>query len=216
MPRIITLIIFFFIFQTLLTGQQNAYHCKAALKRNLVLENHPHLKIEQESKKARWLKWINEEYPTVLLQHNTLHTLPVVIHVLWRNNDQNISDEQIQSQIDVLNEDFRKLNDNVSSLPAAFNDFAADVEFEFCLASIDPNGNATSGITRRQVNISEIGETENYYSTANGGQDAWDNNKYINIWVAELSSDLFGFASFPGQAFPPESDGLVIQSSIFW
>ena len=75
-------------------------------------------------------------------------TIPVVVHVVYNNLTNNISDAQIQSQIDILNEDFRRLNADTSSTPLTFQSVAADVEIEFCLASQDPDGITTNGITR--------------------------------------------------------------------
>ena len=84
-------------------------------------------------------------------------TLSVVVHVVWREENENISVEQIRSQIEVLNEDFRKLNANFSLTPAPFKSLAADIEIEFCLATLDPGGFPTNGITRTQTHLDNIG-----------------------------------------------------------
>lgn len=136
-------------------------------------------------------------------------TLPVVVHVLYRNSTENISTAQINSQIAVLNADFRKMNSNFSSTPSAFQGIPADCEIEFCLASVDPLGNTTTGITRTSTTVAGIGNTNNWYSTSNGGKDSWDVTKYINIWVCNTGSGgLLGFATIPGSAFPANSDGI--------
>ncbi|MFN5630119.1 MAG: hypothetical protein ACK48W_12635, partial [Bacteroidota bacterium] len=69
-------------------------------------------------------------------------TIPVVVHVVYNNTTENISDAQINSQITILNQDFRKLNTDISSVPAAFSGLTADCEIQFCLAQRDPQGNA--------------------------------------------------------------------------
>ena len=74
--------------------------------------------------------------------------IPVVFHVVYNNDDQNLSDELLRSQIDVLNEDFRRLNSNASETRDMFLPIAADAEIEFFLAGEDPQGNQSSGITR--------------------------------------------------------------------
>ncbi len=79
-------------------------------------------------------------------------TLPVVVHVVYRTATENISDAQVRSQIDVLNEDFRKAHAQVSSIPAVWQNTAADCELQFCLATTDPSGNPTTGIIRKQTN----------------------------------------------------------------
>ena len=72
--------------------------------------------------------------------------IPVVVHVLYRTTQENISQAQIQSQIDVLNADFRKLNADFSSTVAQFQPIAADMGIEFCLATVDPNSAPTTGV----------------------------------------------------------------------
>lgn len=80
-----------------------------------------------------------------------VYTIPVVVHVLYNNDNQNLSDEIILSQIDVLNEDFRRLNADKDQTREIFEPVAADAEIEFMLADMDPDGNATTGITRTET-----------------------------------------------------------------
>lgn len=87
---------------------------------------------------------------------NVTATIPVVVHIIHNGEaigtGTNLSVAQIQSQIDVLNEDFRRLNADRSQTPSAFAPVAADVNIEFRLACTDPNGNPTNGIIRVQGN----------------------------------------------------------------
>ncbi|KAA9332798.1 M43 family zinc metalloprotease [Adhaeribacter soli] len=141
-------------------------------------------------------------------------TIPVVVHVVYNTTAQNISDAQIQSQINILNQDFRKLNADASKTPAAFAGLAADAQVEFCLAKRDPNGNPTTGITRTQTtktSFSDYGDPIKY--TSQGGKDAWDRNQYLNLWVGNLSGGLLGYAQFPGG--PAATDGVVCTYSGF-
>jgi hypothetical protein len=111
-------------------------------------------------------------------------TIPVVVHVLYNVNIQNISDEQIHSQLDVLNADYGRTNADTALTPAAFSAVAANTGIQFCLATLDPNGNPTTGIERRQntsVNTWQNDDAMKSYAT--GGLDAWDRNRYLNIWV---------------------------------
>ncbi|MEM7040754.1 MAG: M43 family zinc metalloprotease, partial [Bacteroidota bacterium] len=142
-------------------------------------------------------------------------TVPIVFHVVYANAQQNVTDAQIQSQIDVLNKDFRRQNTDAGNTPAAFSSLAVDTEIEFCLATRDPQGNATTGITRTSTSTAQIGNGA-YYSTAQGGKDGWDPNSYLNIWVCEISSfgDILGFAWPPGTTSPQE-DGVVIDYRFF-
>jgi hypothetical protein len=198
----------------IISAQAQTEKCGSALQRNARIQANPAL-MEKVARLDHFTQnWIAQQNGK--LQLRAPITLPVVVHVLWREATENISNEQIQSQIAVLNEDFRQLNADFSNTPAAFRSVAADVEIEFCLATVDPDGNPTSGITRTRTDIDNIGETEDWYSTAWGGKDAWDVDRYINIWVCDIGDDgTLGFATIPGTADPPESDGLVIGHQYF-
>ena len=127
----------------------------------------------------------------------------------------NISGAQIQSQFPILNADFRKTNSNfLTSTPAAFQGIAADVELEFCLASVDPNGVATTGITRTSV-PANFNYAEFYYAPSLGGIAGWNPFKYLNVWIGNLEAidNASGFAWPPGTAPAPEADGAVFDSA---
>ncbi len=134
-------------------------------------------------------------------------TIPVVVNVVWNTASENISDAQIQSQIDVLNQDFRATNADRTNTPAIFSSLIADFEINFCLATQDPSGNATTGIRRQQTSTTAFSSNDAVKFTAQGGLDAWDRNKYLNLWVCDLSGGLLGYAQFPGGA--AATDGVV-------
>lgn len=134
--------------------------------------------------------------------------IPVVVHVVYNTAEQNISDAQIQSQIDILNQDYRKLNPDVGSVPAEFAPVVADVRIQFQLAVRDPNCHATNGITRTSTNTASFTDDDKVKSAATGGADPWPSDKYLNLWVCNLSGGLLGYAQFPGG--PATTDGVVI------
>lgn len=155
--------------------------------------------------------------------------IPVVVHVIYNRDEYNISEEKIRSQIAVLNQDFRKRNVDHTRTPAEFAHLVADAGIEFELATTDPVGNATSGITRTQSdidgwtgnnpeNILPIEELKLFF-TDKGGRDAWPRDRYLNIWVVELSDrhgrlgGYAGYANFPGS--DPRIDGVVIDPRAF-
>jgi hypothetical protein len=140
-------------------------------------------------------------------------TIPVVVHVVYNTVAQNISDAQVQSQIDVLNEDFRKLNADASLTPSIFASLATDCQIQFCLAQRDPNGNATTGIVRKSTTTTSFSTNDNVKKTASGGDDAWNSSQYLNLWSANLSGGVLGYAQFPGGA--AATDGVVILFSAF-
>ncbi len=139
--------------------------------------------------------------------------IPVVVHVVHRTAAENISEQQIESQIDVLNADFRKKNADISKVPAAFSTLADDSRIVFKLASEDPDGNPTSGITRRSTSVSGFSHDDSVKFHSSGGTDAWPRDRYLNIWVCQLSGGLLGYAQFPGG--PADTDGVVILHSAF-
>jgi hypothetical protein len=139
--------------------------------------------------------------------------IPVVVHVLYNTTAQNISDAQIISQIDVLNEDFRKMNADKVNVPSAFAGVAADCNISFCLAKKDPNGNTTTGIVRKFTSSTSFIDDDKVKSSATGGDNAWNSAKYLNLWVCNLGNGLLGYAQFPGG--PASTDGVVILYTAF-
>jgi hypothetical protein len=142
----------------------------------------------------------------------TVIRIPVVVHVLYNNAAQNISDERIKSQIDALNRDFRRRNNDTAATPERFKPFAADMAIEFVLATTDPSGKATNGIVRKQTSASYFTMDDKMKSSKTGGSDAWDTKSYLNIWVGNLRQVL-GYASMPGT--DAALDGVVINLSAF-
>lgn len=154
--------------------------------------------------------------------------IPVVVHVLYSKDEFNISDEKIASQLAVLNQDFRKQNADHRNTPAEFAPLAADAGIEFYLATRDPRGRPTSGITRTFTTVNGWDghdlqrtlpvEALKLYFTDKGGHDAWPTDQYLNIWVAEMT-DRHGKVGLPGHARPPGTnpriDGIVIDPRVF-
>ncbi len=138
----------------------------------------------------------------------TVVTIPVVFHVLYKNATQNISDAQIDSQLAILNNDYRKLNaDFATVVPAAFQSFGADMEIVFCKASLTPSGAATTGVTRKSIPSNFVFD-DNYYTSS--GEPAWDPTRYLNVWIGKFSDNtLLGFAYLPDNAGAAD-DGLCI------
>jgi Pregnancy-associated plasma protein-A len=140
-------------------------------------------------------------------------TIPVVVHVVYNEESENISDAQIESQISVLNQDFRGQNPNKSKMPAVWEGLIVDTHIQFALASEDPAGDATTGITRTKTDRREFGIYDTVKSEETGGRNPWPTDRYLNIWVCDLAGGLLGYAQFPGG--PPETDGVVIRSTAF-
>jgi hypothetical protein len=143
----------------------------------------------------------------------TVVTIPVVVHVLYNNNTENISNAQIVSQIAVLNNDYQKLNPDTSKIPWYYGPLAADIGYRFILAGIDTNGNVTTGIVRKHTDVSAFSVNDDMKSSATGGDDPWDRDQYLNIWVCNLTEGTLGYSSLVGG--PKETDGVVVLYSAF-
>lgn len=138
--------------------------------------------------------------------------IPIVVHVLYRNSVENISDAAIRSGIAALNRDFRRKNADSTATPLQFRHLAADVQIEFYLATATPAGRATTGIERKATNRQVWMADDKIKRSATGGLDAWDSKSYLNIWIGNLTG-ASGFATPPGG--DASVDGVVIQYSAF-
>lgn len=153
----------------------------------------------------------------------TLVRIPVVVHVIHNGTaigvDANISDDQVFSQIQVLNEDYRKMS---GTRGENSNSVGADTNIEFYLAKEDPDCNPTTGIDRQDLS-SFATEWESPDVTNSNTQTImkpmtiWDPSRYLNLWTVTFdpvsASDLLGYAQFPGG--PPNTDGVVMGYQYF-
>jgi Pregnancy-associated plasma protein-A len=142
-----------------------------------------------------------------------LITIPVVVHVVHRTEEENVSDAQVKSQISVLNKDFRAKNPDKSKVPAVWKSLVVDSKIQFALAKKDPRGKPTTGITRTATTVEEFGPDNGVKAKKSGGVNAWPADRYLNMWVCNLSGGLLGYAQFPGG--PAKTDGVVVLYSAF-
>lgn len=140
-------------------------------------------------------------------------TIPVVVHIVYNTTAQNISNTQVYTQLARLNADFRKNNTDTNSVRNTFKTIAGDAQIEFCLAVRDPNNQPTTGILRKQTTKTSFSTNDAVKYTAQGGEDAWNTSKYLNLWVCNLSGGVLGYAQFPGGT--AATDGVVITYSAF-
>jgi Pregnancy-associated plasma protein-A len=160
-----------------------------------------------------------------LIDENGPITIPVVVHIIHRGESvgtgTNISDAQVQSQIDVLNEDYNRLNPDRLQTRSEWAGVAGNPQVNFRLACRTPSGQVTNGITRRAsptaTTIYSIA-TDNIKFTSQGGQDAWATDRYLNIWIAPQLTSASGlaYATYPDEYVgAPEKDGIVVLFNIF-
>lgn len=134
-------------------------------------------------------------------------TIPVIVNVIYRTASENISDAQIRSQIDVLNEDFNATNADVTKTPATFSGLIADMNVNFVLA----------GINRKSSTKRSWSTNNDMKRASRGGIDPTNPTENLNIWIVNRMTSggntILGYAQFPGG--PASTDGVVIGYNFF-
>lgn len=159
--------------------------------------------------------------------NNGIIVVPVVYHVIHNGDavgsNENLSVALLQAQLDQMNDDFRRMNSDAGNTPAMFSSIAADSEIEFCLAQVDPTGNATTGINRHNIStLAGVNEadcwTDDYIDTNIKIPTIWNSTNYLNIWTtfkinrnSDCAPTILGYAQFPNMA--ANTDGIVLKSS---
>lgn len=141
--------------------------------------------------------------------------IAVVIHVIHKGEPYgvgvNISDEQIYSQIEVLNEDYQRKNSDTIKTQPEFLSAASNMNIEFVLARQTAEGNPTTGIVRMQGNKNSY-DINIFDREMLSEISQWDPNIYLNIWVTDLAGSFIGLSQFPdfGKSSDPVNglDGL--------
>ena len=194
----------FFISTIAISQAQEIKPCIADSMEKIELQNHPRFLIKRKELEDFTRHFIGPEQ-RVHTTPGILYTIPVVFHVMHNYGVENISKQLILDAMVTLNESFQKLNSDTGDVTIPeFVSIFANCQTQFRLATIDPNGNCTDGITRTRTD-----------STYHGGNnvkslDDWDNSKYFNIWVVNhIESGAAGYAYKPG-ATSDDNDGVEI------
>jgi PKD repeat protein len=158
---------------------------------------------------------------------NANYTIPVVVHVVYYNAEENISQAQVNSQIEILNKDFAGIGLNVGNVPNAFSTLVSNTNIQFCLAQKKPDGtNMTEPGIDRVSAVSKgfknpgTGYLDTYIDGTIKPATIWDPTKYLNIWVLKIEENTLGYATFPAMSTlngisadligDAETDGVVI------
>lgn len=175
-----------------------------------------------------------------LEKSGAIYNIPVVVHIVYNTPEQNLADSVIFNQIQSLSDDYNRLNADTVNMRSDFDIVKGSPQINFTLAQIDPSGAATTGITRTSTATSSFGslafltgdfaDLEKVKSTMDGGEDPWDQTRYLNIWVCNMSINIFGtettallgyatppsgLPNWPAGSTPNLSDGVVIQFQAF-
>jgi PKD repeat protein len=149
-----------------------------------------------------------QAYGTSRVGGDEIMIVPVVFHIIHVGGEENISDAQVHTAIDVLNEDFRALNENLEDVVEEFVPVIGDVGIEFRLAQKDPNGNCHKGITRHYDSQTYVGDDDVKDIVM------WPRNKYLNVWVCMDAGGAIGYSYLPGSVSGwqgADIDGIVIR-----
>lgn len=156
-------------------------------------------------------------------------TIRVVVHVVWKDPAENLSDELIQKQIEVLNQDFNRQNPDTANLRSIFQDRAGSADIQFELVAVERVQ------TNKTFTVNLLGGTliPEVKSAALGGSNSWNTDQYLNIWVCKIQPLTLGpivLGQILGFAFPPANlanwpagssapaageDGVVIDFRVF-
>jgi hypothetical protein len=147
-----------------------------------------------------------------LLEVDSPMTIQVVVHVVHNIQLENITTDQIDSQISALNRDFNAKNPDKSKTPSVWSGLIGNANIKFVLAKKDPEGNPTTGITRTKTTRKSFGTNDSIKRSLDG-KEPWATDRYLNIWVCNLIGGLLGYAQFPGG--PADTDGVVISYRAF-
>lgn len=159
--------------------------------------------------------------------------IPVVVHLVYKNATENLHDSLVYNQIEMLNKSFRMTDPDTANVRAEFDTLRGDAHIEFYLTKVDENGDSTTGITRTQTNTQgffDFADLDKIKKPNEGGVAAWDADKFLNIWVGDMSFNgqpgVLGYAYpptggvdsiWPAGASAPSSnlDGVVVHYEVF-
>ena len=222
MKNTITILTLFFSL-TIFAQENKKCYTTELINKELIDNKNYQNQINQVHKENK--NWILENR-----NNKEVITIPIVVHVIYRQTHANIGigtnipNFQIEDQIRILNEDYSKTNSEFPNPPRnTFVNYAGNPNIKFCLATTDPNGNPTTGVTRTQSTKNSF----NYNTESNdmkrdntGGKDGWNPSEYLNIWVCDIASSgntsVLGYAYLPGlQSWNAWKDGLVVDFQHF-
>ena len=222
MKNTITILTLFFSL-TIFAQENKKCYTTELINKELIDNKYYQNQINQVHKENK--NWILENR-----NNKEVITIPIVVHVIYRQTHANIGigtnipNFQIEDQIRILNEDYSKTNSEFPNPPRnTFVNYAGNPNIKFCLATTDPNGNPTTGVTRTQSTKNSF----NYNTESNdmkrdntGGKDGWNPSEYLNIWVCDIASSgntsVLGYAYLPGlQSWNAWKDGLVVDFQHF-
>jgi hypothetical protein len=175
----------------------NTRTCAQMIVHELLIETQPGYRAARLEVEAQTRRII--ESGLAIEAVGELFTIDTIVHVVHRTDEENVSDEQVQSQLDVLNRDFRALNEDLAQVPAPWTSLAADSKIEFTLGEVVRHETQREGFGADDSVKREVPPV--------------DPSRKLNVWVCSLSGGLLGYAQFPGG--PSGTDGVVVLNQAF-
>lgn len=168
----------------------------------------------QEFENSNRTKYTSEKEDRVSFRGEIV--IPVVFHIVWFHQKENISEEILVRQIQILNEDFNAQNPNIQNIPDEFKPFVGNANIRFCLAGQDPTGKPSNGIVRVKTSVLHVASpyVDYIFFSNKGGSDAWDTDRYLNVWIATTGNEFKGYASLPWLS-GKEKGGIVIDPKVY-
>ncbi|WP_317898835.1 T9SS type A sorting domain-containing protein [Aurantibacillus circumpalustris] len=193
---------------------------------------------------AQYESWVQSLIPTPgkygTASVNSVFNIPVIVHIIHNNESinsisatsgNNLNAAQVIDQINILNKDYNGTNADTNLIPAVFKPLLGKFQVNFCLAVVNPTGGVLAEpgidrINRVAKNWSATPYSQTYINSTVKPNSIWDPNRYLNIWIAPLSNNLLGYATFPdpvgsgiqgltGTFGSATTDGVVILTSAF-
>ena len=148
------------------------------------------------------------------------YRIRVAVHVLYHPyySEQNVPLEEIEQQIQILNDDFRRTNADTINTPNEFLDVAADVRIEFLLDTVIRKETSKTDWTAFYSNGARGPDYNLMKFSSTGGSDALDTEQYLNIWIIQMNNGVLGYAQFPEsleEVPSPATDGVVLDHRTF-
>jgi hypothetical protein len=184
------------------------------------LKQYPYLQQQRNALEQRLISgaFLKKQQQLLRGTAEPVVNIPVVVHIVLPDPSV-VTDAQVYSQIEVLNNDYTGANADTNAVPAAWKTLIGNSGINFCLAQRTADGDPATGIVRVTTSHGafDAGTNAAYEVkyTASGGSDAWDTDKYLNIWVCNLSNSYLGVATMPDNSFPAAEQGVVILYSAF-
>ncbi len=172
--------------------------CGAMAAHMILLEQHPSFRAAQMR-----LEGATSRRRDAVAKAPKIVTIKTVVHVVYKTDEQNISQAQIASQMKALNKDFRATNPDRSQTPTPWRGLVSDSRIKFSLVKVTRTTTTKTGFTH----------DDGVKKAATGGIAAYQPKSHLNIWVCSLAGGLLGYAQFPGG--PITTDGVVVNHQAF-